>query len=263
MPQSPSSAIVAALGGPGNISSLTHCATRLRFQLVDATVVNKDVLEDIDAVTGSVPQAGDRYQVIIGGAVASVFNEINALPEMKGSGGSAADAKAAAREKGPRGKHAWMDNFFEFLADSFRPILGVLLGASLIIAFAAVMDAFGVQDFRAPVKPAGWMLVDAMWRSVFYFLPIMVAYNAARARKVNPWIGGAVMAALFTPEFMSLSSAPGAVCNTVFGQDQCVVQIFGLPMQLNGYGGQVFVPLIMVAVLALSLIHISEPTRPY
>lgn len=99
MPQSPAAAIVgAAVGGAGNIKSLTHCATRLRFELVDATLVSQDALEDIDAVMGAVPQSGDRYQVIIGGAVASMFKDINNLPEMQGAGTSAADIKAAARE---------------------------------------------------------------------------------------------------------------------------------------------------------------------
>ncbi|MFT0847848.1 glucose PTS transporter subunit IIA [Actinomycetaceae bacterium L2_0104] len=253
MPQSPAAAIVAAVGGPGNIQSLTHCATRLRFQLVDATVVNKDELEGTDGVMGAVPQAGDRYQVIIGGGVASVFNDINNLPEMKGaSATSVEDVKAAARDKGPRGKHAWLDNFFEYLADSFRPILGVLLGASLIIAFAAVMDAFNVQDFRADVKPPFWTLLDAMWRSVFYFLPIMVAYNAARKLNVDGWLGGAIMAALMTPNFLALNDLPETVCRDAFdgGAQLCQVDIFGIPLQLSDYGGQVFVPLIMVAVLA-------------
>lgn len=254
MPQSPAAGIVAGVGGSGNIKSLTHCATRLRFELVDATLVSQDALESIDAVMGAVPQSGDRYQVIIGGAVASMFNEINALPEMKGA--SAADVKAAARDKGPRGKHAWMDNFFEFLADSFRPILGVLLGASLIIAFAAVMDAAGVQDFRAEVKPAGWMLVDAMWRSVFYFLPIMVAYNASKKLDVDPWLGGAIMAALMTPEFMGIKdglSDVTCVTNETLGTQSCTASVFGLPMILNGggYGGNVFVPLMMAGVLGL------------
>ncbi len=256
MPQSPAAAIVAAIGGAGNIKSLTHCATRLRFELVDATLVSQDALEDIDAVMGAVPQSGDRYQVIIGGAVASMFKDINNLPEMQGAGTSAADIKAAAREKGPRGKHAWMDNFFEFLADSFRPILGVLLGASLIIAFAAVMDAAGVQDFRAEVKPAGWMLLDAMWRSVFYFLPIMVAYNASKKLDIDPWLGGAIMAALMTPEFMAIKEGLDDVTCTVnetLGTQSCSANIFGLPMILNGsgYGGNVFVPLMMAGVLAL------------
>ena len=174
-----------------------------------------------------------------------------------GKGLSDADVKARERAKA-RGKVAWLDAFFEYLSDSFRPLLGVLLGASLIIAFAAVLDAFGVIDFRSADKPAGWVFWDVMWRGVFYFLPIMVAYNASKKLKVDPWVGATVMAALMTPEFISLSSADaqeklGTVCTTnpLLGTQSCVANIFGLPMQLNDYGGQVFVPLIMVALLAV------------
>ncbi len=247
-------AIVAAVGGPENIESLTHCATRLRFQLYNSELVDSAALDEIDGVMGAVPQAGNRYQVIIGGAVATVFNQINELPEMKGGGPqSNADVKSKAREKGPLGKHAWLDAFFEYLADSFRPILGVLLGASLIIAFAAVMDAFGVQDFRAEVKPPFWVFLDAMWRSVFYFLPIMVAYNAAKKLNVDPWLGAAIMGALMTPDFMSLTSSPNVSCvvNEVLGSESCSVNIGGIPLLLSDYGGNVFVPLMMGGVLAL------------
>ncbi|HMQ36070.1 MAG TPA: glucose PTS transporter subunit IIA [Micropruina sp.] len=247
--------IVEKVGGPGNITSLTHCATRLRFELKDAGVVDQKALEAIPGVMGAVPQSGDRYQVVIGGAVASVYADITHLPSMAGAKAapSDADVKAAERAK-VRGKVAWIDAFFEYLSNSFRPLLGVLLGSSLIIAIAAVLDAFGLVPFqgvdRLEAAGATWVFWDTMWRSVLYFLPIMVAYNAAKALKIDPWIGGAVMAALFTPDFLSLNGAADTVCTEVLGQDQCVAQIFGLPMQLNGYGGQVFVPLIMVAVLA-------------
>jgi PTS system beta-glucosides-specific IIC component len=95
-----------------------------------------------------------------------------------------------------------------------------------------------------------------MWQSVFYFLPIMVAYNAAKKLKIDPWVGATVMGALMTPQFISLSDTTkfaDTVCtkSATLGTESCVAQIFGLPMQLNGYGGQVFVPLIMVAILAL------------
>ena len=60
--------IVEQVGGPGNISALTHCATRLRFELKDASVVDQSALEKIPGVLGAVPQSGDRYQVVIGGA---------------------------------------------------------------------------------------------------------------------------------------------------------------------------------------------------
>ena len=255
--RSAAQAIVEEVGGPENIESLTHCATRLRFQLRDASKVDAAKVDQIPGVMGAVPQSGDRFQVVIGGAVQSVYSDIMNLPSMSGAvaAPSDADIKAAARSKA-RGKVWWIDAFFEYLSDSFRPLLGVLLGASLIIAFAAVLDALGVVDFRADDKPATWVFVDAMWRAVFYFLPIMVAYNAAKKLNVDPWVGATIMGALMTPNFISLSSAdsgiPGVVChvNQTLGTSECVATVFGLPMQLNDYGGQVFVPLIMVALLA-------------
>ncbi len=249
--------IVDKVGGPQNIVALTHCATRLRFELKAARQVDQKAVESIKGVMGAVPQSGDRYQVVIGGAVQTTFNQIMNLPEMAsvGKGVSDADVKAAARSKA-RGKVAWLDAFFEYLSDSFRPLLGVLLGASLIIAFAAVLDAFGIIDFRATDKSAGWVFWDAIWRGVFYFLPIAVAYNASKKLNIDPWVGAVVMGALMTPEFISLSDTArfaDTVCTTnqLLGTQSCVANIFGLPMQLNGYGGQVFVPLIMVAVLGL------------
>ena len=251
--------IVAAVGGAGNVLALTHCATRLRFELQDASGVDQKAVEKIPGVLGAVPQSGDRYQVVIGGAVQTTFQQIMKLPEMGSVGKGVSDADVKARERAKaRGKYGWLDSFFEYLSDSFRPLLGVLLGASLIIAFAAVLDALGLVDFRSADKSAGWIFVDAMWRAVFYFLPIMVAYNAAKKLDVDPWVGATIMGAMMTPQFVSLSSANavenlGTVCTTneLLGTQSCVADIFGLPMQLNDYGGQVFVPLIMVAVLSV------------
>ena len=277
--------ILDAVGGPGNITHFTHCATRLRFELRDASVVDKDTVEAIDGVLGAVPQSGDRYQIVIGGAVQSVFNEINNLPSMAGGAAAASndDVKAAARAKA-RGKNALVDAFFEYLSDSFRPLLPVLLGASLILAFLAVLDSTGVVDTRAETIPAWLGYVNSMWRAVFYFLPAMVAYNASKKLDIDPWVGTAVILSLLTPNFMGLSNASSFAETTceqnALGTEQCVTQIaslepllsafpilnkidFWLPLigrvtfphsislQLADYGGQVFVPLLMVPLLAL------------
>ena len=247
--------ILDAVGGPGNITHFTHCATRLRFELNDASVVDKDRVEAIDGVLGAVPQSGGRYQIVIGGAVQSVFNEINNLPSMKsGAAASNDDVKAAARAKA-RGKNAIVDAFFEYLSDSFRPLLPVLLGASLILAFLAVLEAFGVVDTHADVIPAWLGYVNSMWRAVFYFLPAMVAYNASKKLDIDPWVGTAVILSLLTPNFIGLSNASSfteTTCTTTaLGSEQCVTQIGSLPLQLSDYGGQVFVPLLMVPILAL------------
>ena len=67
MADSLASQIITAIGGPENVRSLTHCATRLRFELVDASKVDQNSLEHMQGVLGAVPQSGDRFQVVIGG----------------------------------------------------------------------------------------------------------------------------------------------------------------------------------------------------
>jgi PTS system beta-glucosides-specific IIC component len=244
--------IVAKLGGAANIESLSHCATRLRFTLHDASGVRQSDLESVSGVMGAVPQAGNRYQVVIGGGVQTVYNEIKALPGLDGGAGAddAAAIKAAARAKGPRGRFAWMDSFFEFLSDSFRPILGALLGASLFITFMALMSTLKVipnwADPRTELSPS-WQFVNLCWQSVFVFLPLMVAYNAAKKLGADPWVGFAIMAVVMLPGFAALKDV--AQPQNVFGSTVNVVQIFGLPLTIFNYSSQVFPPLLMAAVL--------------
>lgn len=324
--------IVDAVGGPANITSLTHCATRLHFELADAGHVNQHGLESIPGVLGAFPRAGNRYQVIIGGAVASVYEQIVRLrtarlmpaaqlpsavmqsasqstqptqsmqptqpaqpaqsaqstqptqpaqsapylsDDAAPSRDTATDAEQScgpsntSRHFTPRtvrewgsAARAWAAAFFDYLSDSFRPILGVLLGASLVIAIVNVIVALGIVPDGE--TSAGWILLKAIWEGVFTVLPIMIAYNAAKKLDVDPWLGGAIMAALMTPQFtgvmsgMSGTSVSSALsgeiqcsATAVFGAETCTVSAFGIPIQLNDYSGNIFVPLLMAAVLAV------------
>lgn len=324
--------IVDAVGGPANITSLTHCATRLHFELADAGHVNQHGLESIPGVLGAFPRAGNRYQVIIGGAVASVYEQIVRLrtarlmpaaqlpsavmqsasqstqptqsmqptqpaqpaqsaqstqptqpaqsapylsDDAAPSRDTATDAEQScgpsntSRHFTPRtvrewgsAARAWAAAFFDYLSDSFRPILGVLLGASLVIAIVNVIVALGIVPDGE--TSAGWILLRAIWEGVFTVLPIMIAYNAAKKLDVDPWLGGAIMAALMTPQLtgvmsgMSGTSVSSALSGEIqcsatatFGAETCTVSAFGIPIQLNDYSGNIFVPLLMAAVLAV------------
>ncbi|MUT47034.1 glucose PTS transporter subunit IIA [Cutibacterium acnes] len=253
---SPASQIVDAVGGPDNIVGLTHCATRLRFQLRDSSPIDKAEVEAIPCVMGAVPQSGNRYQIVIGGAVAGVYNDIMDLPAMKGLSSSSgnqsdADVKAEHRSKGPRGKFSWLDNLFEYLSDSFRPIMGALLGASLFITFMALMGSLGVignwADSRVTLPPS-WQFVNLAWQCVFYFLPLLVAYNATKRLNADPWVGFSVMAVVMLPAFTELGKTAHPL--TLGGFKVNVVDVFGLPLTIFNYGSQVFPPLIMAAILA-------------
>lgn len=311
--------IVDAVGGPANITSLTHCATRLHFELADAGHISQHGLESIPGVLGAFPRTGNRYQVIIGGAVASVYEQIvrmqaarltpaTQLPSAASrptqsaqstqstqstqptqptqSAPNLSDDVAPLRDTAtdteqshspantsrhfmPRTIREWGSAararaaaFFDYLSDSFRPILGVLLGASLVIAIVNVIVALGIVPDGE--TSTGWILLKAIWEGVFTVLPIMIAYNAAKKLDVDPWLGGAIMAALMTPQLtgvmsgMSGTSVSSALSGEIqcsatatFGTETCTVSAFGIPIQLNDYSGNIFVPLLMAAVLAV------------
>ena len=242
--------IIKNIGGADNITSLTHCATRLRFQLADPSKIDEKTLESDKAVLGTVHQGEHGYQVVMGGGVADYYQAIIKEPGVNPSGehkGNARGPKIGAdgkKEYGGIRKTGWVDYCFEFLSDTFRPILWALLGASLIITLLILADTFGLQDFRADMEdqPAGYQLMHAMWRSVFYFLPIMIGATAAKKLGANEWVGAAIPAALLTPEFMGLSNI--AETTTFLGGDAQKVEIFGLPLILNDYSSQVFPPLL-------------------
>ena len=81
-----SQSILDNVGGADNIASLTHCATRLRFQLVDQSKADQTALDDIPEVLGVVPQGSTGLQVVMGGDVANYYQELIKLPGVDTSG---------------------------------------------------------------------------------------------------------------------------------------------------------------------------------
>ena len=225
--------ILREIGGADNVASFTYCATRLRFDVHDKSKVDIDALDEDPNVLGVVEQGSTGVQVVMGGGVAEFYNAIVKEPGM-GDGERKSSSSGKKEYGGVRGKYDWVNYCFEFLSDTFRPVLWALLGASLIITLLVLADTFNMQDFRADMadQPNGYVLLHAMWRSVFYFLPIMIGATAARKLGANEWIGAAIPAALLTPEFLELGEA---------GE---TADVFGLPLVLNDYSSQVFPPLI-------------------
>ena len=127
-----------------------------------------------------------------------------------------------------------------------------MLGASLFITFMALMSTLGVipnwADPRTELSPS-WQFINLCWQSVFVFLPLMIAYNAAKKLNADPWVGFAIMAVVMLPGFSALGDFADPM--TVFGSDVNIVHIFGLPLTVFNYSSQVFPPLLMAGVLGL------------
>ena len=261
--------ILDGLGGPENIAHITHCATRLRVTPVSNDAVQNKKIESLPGVLSVIEQSG-QTQVVLGERVEAVYNEINALPSM--SGHAEGDTKVEAEGK----KSGWLTNVFDVLSDSFRPLLWALLGTSMILTLIVFLQQLGffgqytdltgqsvnidiINGARVADKEAAtalnnqWMQQFAFWYilkaaslSVLNFMPIMLGATAAKRLGANMWVGAAIPAALMTGTFTDLTALADPATKILnvpfFGMD--------LPLYAFSYTGQVFPPLLAVALLA-------------
>ena len=263
--------ILTGLGGSENIAHFTHCATRLRVTPADRSKVNTDQIKSIPGVLSVIEQSG-QTQVVLGDRVEGVYNEMQTLPGMANLGEDNAGSKKASGGK----KAGWLTNIFDVLSDSFRPLLWALLGTSMILTLIVFLQQFGffgqytdltgqsvnidiVNGPRLSDEAAGkaleaeWMKQFAFWYilkaaalSVLNFMPIMLGATAAKRLGANMWVGAAIPAALMTSTFQSLTKLADPATKMLD------VSIMGLPLPLYAYDytGQVFPPLLAVALLA-------------
>ena len=126
--------ILENVGGEENISNMTHCMTRLRFNLKDQSKVNEESLKSMTGVLGVV-QSGGQYQIIIGQTVNKVYNN---LLELTGKAQEQEEVEAK-EEKEPFTLKGLGNKVLDYLAGSLTPLIPVLIAASM---FKMVMAVF-------------------------------------------------------------------------------------------------------------------------
>lgn len=213
--------IVTYVGGAENVKSLRHCATRLRFELKDESQADKEALMNLDIL--QVVQASGQYQVVVGPHVASVYEAVMAeLPVIGGA--SSINEDTTAEEK------KWYDVIFDTISGSFTPFIPVFCGSGLVKALGSVLLMTGLLT----AESSTYAVLNAAGNAVFYFLPILLAISVANKLGTNPYIAGAIGAALLEPSFTALA---GNESNT----------FLGLPIIINNYASSVF-PAFMAVV---------------
>ena len=188
--------IVELVGGENNISSLVHCATRLRFELKDEGKANKAELTKLSYVL-QVVISGGQYQVVIGPAVNDYFNAILSVAHIGGAGSS--DQEAGAK------KGNVMDRIMKVISGAFSPLIPLLAGAGMMKALLTVFTEFGLMGYEDPT----YLILSAAGNAVFYFLPVFLGITLAKQFGANAYVGGGIGAALLEPNFTGLLGMEG------------------------------------------------------
>ena len=187
-------AVVAAVGGPDNISGVTNCMTRLRFVLKDDSIPNEDEVKAISGVQGFMNQGG-QYQVIIGTHVSNV------LPYVQKAAGISGDAPAAPAEEDGK-KDSLFNRFFKTISGCIIPMIGPMIGGGIIKGVLTIFVTLGMLDSSSGTYEMWYAAADA----VLYFMPIIVGFSAGKVFGCNQYVTAAIGAALVYPDLVSLVS---------------------------------------------------------
>lgn len=223
--------ILKAVGGPKNISNMTHCATRLRLNLKNEQIDN-DKVKAVDGVI-NVSKGGGQYQVLIGLEVPKVFNEFEKLVD----GNSVENVSTQIK---PLGFKGYVNAVFTAIAGIFSPLLPALAGSGILYGLLLLCSQLGWIS----QKSGTFVILTAASKAVFYFLPILLAFSAARRFKVSPYIAALIAGALLYPDFIQLMGTHGNGAMTSF---------LGIPVVLMNYNSTV-VP-ILISIWAYSYLY--------
>lgn len=213
--------IIELVGGEENVTSVSHCITRLRFKLKDEDKAQTEKLNQTEGVISVIKSAG-QYQVVIGNHVTDVYDAIPKVSNIELGGEVDADEQGGNL----------FNRAINLISGIFMPMLPAMSAAGLLKAFVIMFNTFGVLDAASTT----YQLLYAMGDAVFYFMPIFLARTAAQKFKCNDWTAMAIAAFLCYPTLTTLFN----------GTDP--VDLFGLPVTLISYTSSVLPIIVAVWV---------------
>ena len=226
--------VLDCIGGKDNIVSAAHCATRLRLVIADNAKVNKQELETAEGAKG-VFEAQGQLQIIFGtGTVNKVYDEFIQLAGIEG--GSKEDVKQAAAAKAP-----WYQRAIKTLGDIFVPIIPAIVASGFLMGIMEALN-FMVNNGFLNIDTTGSVYVFAKLFSntAYTFLPILIAYSAAKVFGGNPYLGAVIGMIMIHPDLQNAWTVSNGVnvMQPVFGG------LYSVP--LVGYQGHVIPVIIAV-----------------
>ncbi|EMF4699520.1 beta-glucoside-specific PTS transporter subunit IIABC [Serratia bockelmannii] len=225
--------ILARVGGKGNVSKLTHCATRLRMEFNDDAKVDSKAIEALPGVIRVVVRGG-QFQIVVGNNVQQTFRVLQK---------EIGQPQTGAQKQQPKG--GVVSRIISVISTTFTPVIPAITGAGMIKALLAILKLAGAID------PAGttYRLLDTVADAAFFFLPVLLAYGAAIKFECNPILAMTLAGALLHPNLAQMLAAGTAI------------DFLGMPVRLADYAGSVL-PIIFTVWLMSYIERFAEKVSP-
>ncbi len=221
--------VIAGVGGAENIENCIHCATRLRFTLKDGTKFDQKALKETQGVLGALVSSG-YYQVLIGPQVNDVYARLMETPELKNI---AKETKQDAGNESEK-KAGLLDRFSKMMSDVYAPYIPILATGGIASGLIGLLANLGVVDSASLT----YQTFYAIFYSLIYFFPILLAFTAGKHFKCNPYVAVTLGASIMYPGVADL---------LVTGEK---ASLLGIKFTAYNFSGS-FIP-ILLAVFCMS-----------
>lgn len=239
--------IITHVGGKGNVSSVTHCITRLRFKLMDESKVNTEELEKTEGVM-KVVQTGGQYQVVIGTKVDAVYQEliqIGGFAEQKPLNIQEDDEEKKPVKETQEEPKGILSRFLVLMSGIFQPVLMIMMASGMIKALLTLSALTGLLQ-----KTDGtYIILNAVGNAVFYYLPVVLGWSCAKRFGLKEVYGIVLGACMVYPSIISLTA--GEPLYTIFTgtlfENTVYATFLGIPVLLpvQTYASSV-IPIIFI-----------------
>ena len=214
--------IIDKVGGKDNITSLVHCATRLRFVLNDESKADAESLKKQKGVI-TVVKSGGQFQVVIGNHVADVFSDIMQLTNLN---------ENSTTNANPDKKMGVFSKLIDLVSGIFIPALVVIVAGGIFKGIIALLQVLEIVNADSETYNFLFAIADAP----FYYLPIILGFSAVKKFGGNPYVGMALGGALVHPNIVGMLG----------GAFELQTSLFMIPIKLIPYASSVF-PIIIAS----------------
>lgn len=219
--------ILDLIGGEENVYSVVHCTTRLRFKLIDKKQANKQALESLPEII-QVMEVGGQFQLVIGSDVYEIYKELMETADLDHV---LKKNNLSIHKEGPLSK------FIDIISSVFSPMVGALAGAGILKGLLTIALAIGLLS----EEDGAYLVLYAASDSLFYFLPLILAFTSAKKFKADPFVAVVIAGSLIYPDLI------------VAYESEIKLDFFGIPILLTNYSSSV-IPIVL-AVYSMSKIQ--------
>lgn len=217
-------AIIKGVGGPGNVKSVVHCATRLRFVLNDESKADNDAVKNIPGILQLVKKAG-QYQLVIGNNVEDVYNELADMLDL--------DNQATTADSGKDNRNLF-DKVIGTITGSIAPAIPLLAGAGMGKVLLLILTLTGVLSDKSQT----YQMLNLIFDTGYFFMPAFIGFSAAKIFKTNQYLGAFMGLVTVNPNWTALVAAAKPV------------SFIGIPVQLVSYSSTLITAILSVWMMS-------------